>query len=191
VHATDISRAAIARAVREALSFGVRLTSGVADLRTLAAQVAGEFDVVLACDNALPHLLGDDELLQAARSMRAKVRAGGMLLASIRDYDQLLADRPGAEAPRVLDGPAGRRIVFQVWDWESDGRTYTFHLFILRQEGTEWRVRHRASRYRAVLRDELGDLLSAAGFSDVRWLLPEESGYYQPLVVARAPEQPS
>jgi glycine/sarcosine N-methyltransferase len=187
VYATDISPAAVDRAGQEAAFFGVPLTTGTADLRTLASQVPGEFDVVLACDNALPHLLSEHELLLAARNMRAKARRHGLLLASIRDYDQILGQRPRSELPRVFDSPDGRRIVFQVWDWEGDDRTYTFHLFIVRQVGSGWRTAHRAARYRALLRDELSGTLRAAGFSEVRWLMPDESGYYQPLVVARNP----
>jgi SAM-dependent methyltransferase len=189
VHATDLSPAAVGRAAREAASFRIPLTTATADLRALAGQVPGEFDVVLACDNALPHLLSEDELLLAARNMRAKSRRRGLLLASIRDYDRILGQRPRprSELPRVFDGPGGRRVVFQVWDWEGDGRTYTFHLFILRQVGSGWRTAHRAARYRALPRDELSRILGAAGLSGVRWLMPDESGYYQPLVVARNP----
>ncbi len=44
----------------------------VADVRDLSA-VTGDFDVVLSCDNALPHLLDDVGLLTALRSMRRKL----------------------------------------------------------------------------------------------------------------------
>jgi 2-polyprenyl-3-methyl-5-hydroxy-6-metoxy-1,4-benzoquinol methylase len=78
VHASDISPAAIARAEREAAALGVSLTTGVADLRTLDRQVPGEFAVVLSCDNALPHLPSDADLLRAARALWSKTaRAGG------------------------------------------------------------------------------------------------------------------
>jgi hypothetical protein len=36
-----------------------------------------------------------------------------------------------------------------------------------------------------VLREELRDLLKEAGFSDIGWKTPAESGYYQPIVIAR------
>ncbi len=146
VHATDLSPAAVERAKREAASFGVSMAFGVADFRFLDTQVTGTFDVVLSCDNSLPHLLTDDDLRQAARSMCSKLRTGGLLLVSIRDYDRILTAKPRAETPRVFDGPEGRRIVLQVWDWTADGRGYTVHLFILRgkaQEGrktSEWQL---------------------------------------------------
>lgn len=185
VHATDLSPTAVARAGREAGSFGVPLTTGVADLRALTTQVAGLFDVVLACDNALPHLLADDDLLLAVRQMAAKLRPGGLLMASIRDYDRLVLERPRALMPNVLDGPEGRRIIFQTWDWRADGRAYLLHHFILRETADSWETLHAATEYRALLRDELTAILREAGFTDVRWHFPADSGYFQPIATAR------
>ena len=184
VHATDLSPAAVERARREAASFGVEITFGVADLRSLQNEVAGTFDVVISCDNALPHLLQDTDLQEAARSMWSKLVAGGLLLVSIRDYDQLLRERPRTTQPHVFDDPEGRRIVFQVWDWADDGRIYTVHQFIVREAGGAWATAHYATKYRALQRHELGDVLHAAGFGELRWHMPEESGYYQPIVAA-------
>ena len=39
--------------------------------------------------------------------------------------------------------------------------------------------------YRATRREELTGLLRAAGCSTVQWLFPEETGFYQPIVVAK------
>ena len=184
VHGTDLSAAAVERAGREAARLGVRLTTEVADLRHLG-QVAGTFDVVLSCDNALPHLLTDEDLALAARGMRAKLRAGGLLVVSIRDYDRLLAERPRADLPRAFDDPDGRRIVFQVWDWEPESPIYTLHHYIVSGTDDAWRTTHGETRYRALRRDDLSPVLASAGFRDLVWLMPEESGYYQPIVVGR------
>jgi hypothetical protein len=35
-------------------------------------------------------------------------------------------------------------------------------------------------------RQELTELLLAAGCTEVQWLMPEESGFYQPVLIARA-----
>jgi SAM-dependent methyltransferase len=190
VHATDVSSAAVERASVEAAARGVALSVGVADLRTLDRQVDGQFDVVLSCDNSLPHLLSDADLRQAARGLWTKLRPGGLLLASIRDYDRILRERPGAELPRVFDDATGRRIVFQVWDWEADGETYQLHLFLLRETAGGWSTKHHATRYRALRRAGLGALLREAGLARVRWHQPEASGYYQPIVTARRPASP-
>ena len=180
--ATDLSPRSIERAKEEAERFGVRIAFGTADFRALEGSVEGTFDAVISCDNALPHMMGRDDLLSAARSIHSKVKEGGVFLASMRDYDELLKERPGATTPKVMDTPEGRRIYLQVWDWEEDGRAYAVNLFLLSEEAEGWRTVHHDARYRAVLRAELEE----AGFSDIGWKTPAESGYYQPIVTARA-----
>ena len=183
VTATDQSPAAVARGRREAAALGLRIDFAVADLRRLGDAVPAGFDVVLAADNALAHLLVDDDLEAAARQMAAVLRPGGLLVTTIRDYDSLLADRPAVIPPRFFDDPGGRRIVHQVWDWR-DQRIYDLHLYITTQEATGWHARHYQGRCRALLRSEVSEAFQQAGFGDGRWLFAEETGYYQPIFVA-------
>ncbi|WP_426744354.1 class I SAM-dependent methyltransferase [Myxococcus faecalis] len=187
VHATDLSPAAVARAEREARTLGVTLTTGVADMRTLDTQVSGMFQVVLAFDNAVPHLLTDEDLDAAAHAMASKLAPGGLLALSVRDYDALMADQPRFTSERVLDAPEGRRILFQVWDWAADGRTYTVHQFILRPEGKGWQATEHTGVYRALQRVEVERALTRVGLVDTRWYSPEETGFYQPILTARRP----
>jgi len=186
VIATDLSPAAVERARREAVACGVTITFGVADFRRLEDEIEGQFDVVLSCDNSVAHLLTDD-LRLAANSMHSKVKPGGLLLLSIRDYDVLLAERPRATPVQVYDGSdgEGQRAVFQVWEWEPDGRTYIMHQFILNQEGDDWRTTHLTTQLRAIPRKDLTRSLHGAGFTDIAWHMPKDSGYYQPIVTAR------
>lgn len=185
VHATDLSAASVERARTEAASFGADITFGLADFRDLAASIDQTFDVVIACDNSLPHAVSDEELGRAAREVAARLRPGGLFVASIRDYDALAASRPPTTDPESFDGPDGRRLVIQAWDWATDGRTYTIDLFIVRETPDGWAMTHHATTYRALLRAELTEILIAAGFSRVRWHAPDETGYYQPIVTAR------
>jgi 2-polyprenyl-3-methyl-5-hydroxy-6-metoxy-1,4-benzoquinol methylase len=185
VHATDLSPGAIARARREATAFGVTLTFGVADFRLLQTQVAGHFDVVLSCDNAVAHLLDEADLHQTARSMWSKLAPSGLLLLSVRDYDALLDEQPRATPVRVFDSPAGQRAVFQVWDWAPDGRRYTMHQFILRKAEAVWQTTHYMTQLQALRRADVHAILDDAGFVDIAWQMPTESGYYQPIVLAR------
>jgi glycine/sarcosine N-methyltransferase len=183
VHATDLSPAAVERATEEARTRDLSISFGIADMRHLDKQVEGEFDIVLSCDNALPHLLTNDDLQSAVCSMRSRLRESGLLLISIRDYDHLILEKPNATMPHVIDDESGRRIVFQVWDWAE--QTYTINMFILRENNKGWRTSHYATTYRALQRSELGALLDACGFTDVRWHMPQDTGYFQPVVIAR------
>ena len=185
VHGTDLSPAAVRRAARECRTRGLKLTFAVADVRELDKLVGGAFDVVLSCDNALPHLLTDEDLLRALSAAAAKVHPDGLFLASIRDYDRLAAERPRVDSPRVIDGPNGRRVVFQVWDWAADGQTYTTHQFIVQECARGWKTAHHETQYRALNRDDLATLLKQAGYVEVRWRMPDETAFFQPIVTAR------
>lgn len=185
VTGTDVSPRAIERARREASERGLDLRLYVADMLDLNAVPEAGFDAVICMDNALPHFSCDEHLAVAATQIRKKLRAGGTFVASIRDYDHLIQERPVVQGPSFFSDAGRRRIVFQFWDW-MDERKYTFHLFITCDTPAGWQTHHGVSTYRLVLREELTSILEGAGFTRVRWMLPAESGFYQPLVVAVA-----
>ncbi|MNI61208.1 Glycine/sarcosine N-methyltransferase [compost metagenome] len=83
VTATDISPQSVARGAKEAEKAGVTINFGVADFRTLQEDVEGEFSIVLSADNAIPHLLTDEDLAAACRNMHAKLSEGGLLLGTM------------------------------------------------------------------------------------------------------------
>jgi SAM-dependent methyltransferase len=181
---TDLSGAAIVRAKGEAQQRNLSIQFQVADVRDLSPLPETGFDLVIAADNALPHLLSDQQLSQAVKQIGRKLHPGGLFLASIRDYDQLIEQHPAMPPPAFFQDGPHRRIYHQVWDW-TDDRQYTLHLYITHETGEGWTCRHFVSVYRAVLREELTAILCQAGFEGVRWLMPAESGFYQPIVLAR------
>jgi glycine/sarcosine N-methyltransferase len=184
VHGTDISERSLDRARAEATRLGADVSFAVADFRDLAT-VSGEFDVVLSCDNALPHLLDEAQIAAALRAMRSKLRRGGLLIISIRDYDK---ERPPAPPPYVVAGPP-RRIVVRMHDWDApDSPLYTVRFFFITETDDGWEVAHHGARYRALSRAELAAAAAAAGLVDIVWREADEVGYHQPIVTARAPE---
>src|SRR5262249_11484987 len=131
LHATDLSGPALQRARREARSRGALLTFAQADLRELGRSVACRFDVVICCDNSLAHMMTRRELARAVRSIYARLKPRGLFIASIRDYDRIVQERP-TFTPQALARTAGDlRLAFQHWNWHRDGRTYDQHLFIV------------------------------------------------------------
>jgi len=185
VHATDLSEVSVDCARQEAEDLGVEMEFGVADYRNLSAAVTDTFDVVLSCDNSISHCLLDEDLAAALNSMKERIRQGGHLLLSVRNYDAVVSDKPRFNNEHVQDKGDGRRIVFQVWDWEDDGRRYRIHQFLIREEDGKYEINHFETKLRALLRDELIAAIRNAGFQDVRWHVPEDSGYYQPIITAR------
>ena len=105
-----------------------------------------------------------------------------ILVASIRDYDRLLEERPAYSAPYIHKTEKGQRVSFQTWDWMNDN--YKFTQYIIDDEGDP-QVSRFECEYRAVRRAELTDLLLTNGCREVVWRMPEETGFYQPIVVAR------
>ena len=103
----------------------------------------------------------------------------------MRDYDALLVDKPRFNNEHVHDRPDGRRVVFQLWDWADNGRQYHNTQFLIRANDDGYEVKHFETDLRALQHDEVMAALQSVGFEDATWHVPEESGYYQPIVTAR------
>lgn len=185
VHATDLSTVSIDCARQEATKLGATMTFGVADFFKLEATISDTFDVVLTCDNSISHCLKDEDLDAALASMKSRLNPGGLLLISFRDYDALVVDRLRFNNEHVEDRPDGRRIVFQLWDWASDGGSYRNGQFLIKETDGNYEVKHFETELRALLRDELMAAVRNAGYEGATWHAPEASGYYQPIVTAR------
>lgn len=180
---TDISERSVARARVEATRLGVNVAFGVADFRDLA-KVVGEFDVVISCDNAVPHLLDDADVSEALRAMRSKLRPGGLLVISTRDYDKALVERP-ATAPPLLVAGSPRRVVVRLHDWDApDSPLYTVRFFVLTESGGGWTLTHHSTRYRAITSGALARAAEDAGFSEISWLTGENAVFHQPVMTA-------
>ncbi|MFI6048776.1 class I SAM-dependent methyltransferase [Streptomyces violascens] len=191
VTGTDISTGAVTRAAREAALRGVALPTAVADMRQLPFG-EGEFDVVVSADNALPHLLTAQDVRAALTEMRRVLRPGGLLILSTRPYDEILKARPASTAPQVAASPYGRSITFQLWDWHEDGERYDLEHFQLVPDGTgEWDVRVRRTTYWALTQDQLSSYAIEAGFVEPQWRTSESTGFFQPLLTARAAGGPA
>ena len=182
VTGSDISEAELTEARSRAAANGVAIPFARADFRRLEEVFDRQFDVVIAMDNALPHMLTAEDLSAAVQSMVGRMAPGGLFVASIRDYDALLETSPPYSPPYIHETSAGRRVSFQTWDWEGDH--YRLVQYIIDDEAA-LQVSKFTCEYRATRRQELTDLLLARGCREVTWLSPEESGFYQPIVVAK------
>ena len=181
VTASDLSHAEVERARREAAARGLTVDFAVADMReAFAAHGRRLFDLVIACDNSVPHLLTDDDLRQAFGQFHACLNPGGGCLLTVRDYDR--EERGGIQVKPAafrLDPDGVRRLIFQVC--ESDGPHYDFTLYLIEDRGGPDAVTHLLrSRYYAVGTDRLLALMSEAGFADVARL---DGAFYQPVLV--------
>jgi len=183
VDGTDISQGALDRARLEATRRGLDIAFTACDVRDLQT-LQGTYDVVISCDNALPHLLTDVDVAQAFRAMRSRLRPGGLMVITVRDYDKELVERPVTAAPRINPGPP-RKVVVRLHDWDApDSPLYTFHFLILTEGAAGWTVSHHSARYRAIGRQALTSAAAIAGFTAVQWHEAENIGFHQPAMTA-------
>ena len=180
--ASDISDGELVEAKARAESQGVSIQFEHADFRALSDTFSEQFDIVIAMDNALPHMLTSAALESAVRSIIGQIRSGGLFVASIRDYDSLLQDKPPYSPPYIHNTEKGQRVSFQTWDWQGDN--YRLTQYIIDDEETFY-ISKFGCEYRATRREELTNLLYDNGCSEVDWKFPEETGFYQPIVIAR------
>lgn len=182
ITASDISEKELAEAKIRAKKNNVEICFERANFCNLSETFSNKFDIVIAMDNALPHMLTKSKLENAVKSITNQIAMGGMFVASIRDYDALLEQKPPFSAPYIHKTDNGQRVSFQTWQWKGDN--YKLVQYIIDDEET-LQVAKFDCEYRATRRIELTDLLISSGCSKVVWVFPEESGFYQPIVIAK------
>lgn len=183
VTASDISAAAVARARREAVARGIPVDFSVADMRDAYEHHDRTFDLVIAVENAVPHLLSDEEILRAFKQFFLCCRPGGGCLISVRDYDKEDPISPQIRPyPLKIEGKS-KFMLFQVW--EFDGPIYDVSLYVVKDDGiSSPQTKVMRTKYYAVGVGRLMDLLSQAGFSRVARI---DDLYFQPTVVGTRP----
>lgn len=182
VSASDISAGEVDKAREEAVRNGLAIDFRVADMRQVGQVFAGSFDVVLACDNSVPHLLSDTEILSAFNQFYVCLKPGGMCLVSVRDYDQMERQDGEKMFPRTIHAlEAGKLVMFDVWNFSGD--QYEITTYVIEDLGGDQAVTRvlRGGRYYCVGIDTLERLFKEAGFSEVSTI---RERYFQPLLVA-------
>jgi SAM-dependent methyltransferase len=182
VSASDVSAGAIERLVQEAARRQLSVRARVADLRTLSSTFAETFDAVLACDNAIPHLLSDAEIASAFAECRTCLRPGGILIVSVRDYATIERRSPDVR-PYASHTEGGHRYTAeQEWVWDGDRYDLTLRLTAEAPGEPPHRQLFR-TRYYAVTIARLLELMGAAGFARVE---RRDGAFFQPLVIGVA-----
>lgn len=178
--ASDISLGEIEKARQEASKRNLNVAFGVADMRDLQKVYQRKFDLVIACDNAIPHLLSDDEIRQAFEQFYGISSEQGGCLISVRDYAAM--EKGGRQFyPRLVHATEnGKLIIFDLW--EFDGDYYDITIYIVEDAGTATAKTSviRGGRYYCVSISKLEALMKEAGFKTVVIL---KERIYQPLLI--------
>jgi len=178
VTGSDLSVGAVTRARREAAVRRVPLASLVADFRALPVRSAA-FDVVLLCDNPLPHLDSEADIRGALGECLRCLRPGGGCVISMRDY------QPPPPTGTVEVRPYGERLwagrryhLRQVWTWR--GPRYDLSFEITPADGADTEAIVLKSSYLAIPVEQVAGLMRSVGFQNVRRL---DGRFFQPVLV--------
>jgi len=179
VTGSDISPVAVHRAGDEAARRGIRLPRFSADVRALPVRSA-TFDAVIACDNALPHLLSEDEIHQALQECLRCLRPNGGCVISMRDYE--VPPSPGTVetrdyGDRTWSGRACR--LSQIWRWHGAFYDVAFEL-VTKDGAKEVVARTPPTTYFAIRTERVAMLMEQAGFTGVRRI---DGRFFQPVLV--------
>jgi len=148
-------------------------------MRRAFAHHGQAFDVLIACDNAVPHLLSDADILDAFRAFYRCVKPGGGCLITVRDYDREVRTGVQVKPYGIREQDGSTYLVFQVWVFE--GALYDLSMYFVRDDGGSEGVAHIfRTRYYAVSPNRLVELLQEAGFHHVRRV---DGEYYQPVIL--------
>jgi ubiquinone/menaquinone biosynthesis C-methylase UbiE len=180
----DISEESVARAKREADSLALRLAVVVGDMKALPMRPSS-FDIVVSGDNAIAHLLTRRDLLTALSEMRRVLRVGGLLVITLRTYEDSGVPRREYTEPQIISTSAGPVVSFQGWRWHEDGERYDFENIQVLPDGDDWRLAVGRTTLWAVNRELLNDVAHRAGFTETAWHEPDDTGYFQPIFTAR------
>jgi SAM-dependent methyltransferase len=182
VTASDLSPGAIRRAQVEAGRRGLSIAFSVADMREAYTHHGRPYDLVIACDNAVPHLLSDEDILAAFRQFYRCTRAGGGCLISVRDYERM-ERRDQVQLYGIREEGGVRTLIFQARRF--DGAIYDLDMYFVEDAGgAECTAHVMRTRYYAVPTSVLVELMQRAGYVDVQRL---DGVFVQPLLVGTKP----
>jgi SAM-dependent methyltransferase len=182
VTGSDLAPGAVSRARREAAVRRLPLLCLVADFRALPVRSA-TFDVVLVCDNSLPHLDSEADIEGALAECFRCVRRGGGCLISMRDYGSPPPSGTVEVRPYGERHWAGRQYhLRQVWTWR--GPRYDLSFEITPVDGAEAEATVLKSSYLAIPVEQVAGLMRTVGFENVRRV---DRRFFQPVLVGTRP----
>jgi SAM-dependent methyltransferase len=157
-----------------------RILDAAMGVGTQALGLASRGYTLIACDNALPHLLSEEEIGLALSEFLRCLRAGGGCVVSMRDYGA----RPAGGTVETKDygsrGRDGRPCrLRQIWEWRGELYDVCFEVRAVDAEGEVLAMTPKTT-YFAVPPDRVAALMRAAGFRNVRRV---DGRFFQPLLL--------
>lgn len=179
VTGSDLSPEEIDRAKKEAAARSLVIDFHVCDMRHVFDHFAKQFDLVISCDNSVPHLLTDDEIRKALQQFLRCTRPGGGCLITLRDYAKEDLTKRQIKPYGFRDHNGKGWSLSQVW--EPSGKCYDVSMYLVEdQGGAESRTHVFRTRYYPVPIARIVELMREVGFQGVERL---DGRFFQPMIV--------
>ena len=179
VTASDLSPEEINRAKQEAAQRELSVDFSVADMRRAFDHHQRQFDVVISCDNSVPHLLSNEDILAAMQQFYSCTRPGGGCIITVRDYEKEDLSKQQVKPYGIREEEGIRWLLWQVWDPRPPIYDVTFY-FVEDHGEPVCRTHAFRSTYYAVTISSLMKLMRRTGFVGVRRL---DDRFFQPMII--------
>lgn len=179
VMASDLSPEEIDRAEKEADERDLPVSFSVSDMRRAFDHHQRHFDVVISCYNSVPHLLSDEDVLEALEQFHKCTRPGGGCIITIRDYENEDMTKQHVKSYGIREDKGIRWILWQVWDPHPPLYDVTMY-FVEDRGGSMCKTYSYRSTYYAIGIPKVMELMQQAGFHDIRRL---DDRFFQPMII--------
>jgi SAM-dependent methyltransferase len=162
VTAVDISPEMIRLLKRHAKEMGLVVRAVESSFLSLPSVVHDKIDALFCMGNSLAHVLSRGELSDTLGSFAQVLKPGGVLFMQNLNYDRILARHESIQSVKESNG------VTYVRYYEYKADTIQFHILRLKKENADIRHELNTVELRPILENELVELLTGAGFGDVK-----------------------
>lgn len=181
VTGSDISRNELTVAQKEADKRKLNIKFIYADCRYLRNSISEKFDAIVSIDSALPHLLTKVNFVLAFNSIYDALCDGGIFISSYRNYEELLKTKPNMAYPiRFRKNRDINYTIFRKWEWKKN--IIFSKQYVIEESLSNTKLYVNDYKQWAITKNELLDITKETNFSEIYWLMPEESGFSQPLL---------
>jgi len=181
ITASDISKAEIERAKHEAELRELSIHFSISDMRETFKHHAKQFDLVISCDNSIPHLLTDEDIVSTFQQCYQCTTPGGGLIISVRDYEKENTKEQTHKLYGIREEQGVRYIIFQTWEFHN--KIYDLNMYFIEDSGNDiCKTRIFRSQYYAIGIPKLINFISQAGFENIQRL---DNRFFQPVIIGK------
>jgi SAM-dependent methyltransferase len=141
-------------------------TSGFGGLTDVFGR--GQFDLVLCLGNSLPHILNENDLIDALKDFASALRKGGMLFIQNRNFDAVMNQKSRWMEPQVFQAEGKEWIFQRFYDFLADGSIRFNIVTLKRAMDGDWQAGVGSTLLRPQLYEQLNSLLADVGFKAVQ-----------------------